>query len=91
MSKHTPAPWTIDTDGWIVSSEDRFAICLIDASRDFDQFDPVDKANATLIAASPAMLVALKQALAAMMNQDRYDANAVDALEEAIKLAEPTP
>ena len=60
--KHTAGPWSLDRDGWIISEKADFAICLIDASREVEAYDPEDAANARLIAAAPDLLEALKYA-----------------------------
>jgi hypothetical protein len=61
MSKHTPGPWNIDTDGGVPASihADIKAVCLLgyDNNTPTENWEP----NAHLIAASPELLEALQK------------------------------
>lgn len=63
---YTKGPWHVDRDGWIVGKDENFSICLIDGSRELDEFDHVDKANAKLICAAPEMVEAIERTIAAL-------------------------
>lgn len=55
MNKHTPGPWLIEVNGFIIAP-DGFSVADCDRGRDVNEAD----ANARLIAAAPDMLMALK-------------------------------
>ena len=89
-TKHTPAPWEYNGDGFIVHS--RGDICSIDNG---------NEANARLIAAAPELLAACRKSLpflrglrdglqVASPNHDPkfYEPTAIDAIEAAIAKAE---
>ncbi len=86
---YTAGPWHLDEDGWIVNEAEDFAICLIDGSREMHELDPLDQANARLIAAAPQMLEALKFFVLAIGGRvHSIDAlKAVSQAEEVIALA----
>ncbi len=60
MNKHTPAPWCLsDAERYVVAKNaELIADCFAESSE--------DRANARLIAQSPAMLEALRECLGAM-------------------------
>lgn len=58
MAQHTPGPWTLKEDRTIWGPNGRFVADL--NGRDLT---PTDEANAKLMAASPALLDALSDAL----------------------------
>ena len=51
MSEHTKGPWTTAGDGYSITTSDRKAMYVAQVH----PFDPMGKANARLIAASPIM------------------------------------
>lgn len=92
MNKHTPGPWAYEVnDNGTVITKDGYSIASTFGSRVITGDELPHKANAALIAAAPAMLESLRKALDALLDQDRYNANAVDAIEEAISLATGEP
>ena len=72
MSKHTPGPWEVDHEGYVVGSTGK-VVCrtLRNVFR-----DEVDDANFCLIAASPELLQAVKELILGAP-QSNYACNAV--------------
>lgn len=64
MSKHTPGPWVVRHDDMVCSKEGRIIADCESTSYNMRPAPPIveDKANATLIAAAPAMYALLKRA-----------------------------
>ena len=62
MSKHTPGPWCVRHDDMVCSQEGRIIADCESTPYAMRPAPPIveDKANATLIAAAPAMYEALK-------------------------------
>ena len=68
MSKHTPGPWSLDTEnvgdylrGHVsVDAPDHGALALVVWKMEDDDQSPVCEANARLIAAAPDLLEALR-------------------------------
>ncbi len=56
MSKHTPGPWDVESDGTSVAMANQ--VCVVAPSPDWADNDTT-KANARLIAAAPELLEAL--------------------------------
>ena len=63
MSKHTPGPWCVRHDDMVCSQEGRIIADCESTPYAMRPAPPIveDKANATLIAAAPELLEALKQ------------------------------
>jgi len=64
MSKHTPGPWCVRHDDMVCSQEGRIIADCESTPYAMRPAPPIveDKANATLIAAAPAMYALLKRA-----------------------------
>ena len=64
MSKHTPGPWCVRHDDMVCSQEGRIIADCESTPYAMRPAPPIveDKANATLIAAAPELLAALKAA-----------------------------
>ncbi len=77
MSKHTPGPWHVGRDGWILS-KNPVAIAEVYVN---------EKANARLIAAAPDLLKACKDVLSTIEGGDNDDAF-IRAMQEAVQKAE---
>lgn len=81
MTRHTPGPWRkLDEDDWTVFSTCvlssrlvRVADCSPESALDFDGHQAV--ANATLVAAAPDMLRALKVAAEMLMRGTVHEDN----------------
>ena len=69
MSKHTPGPWEVDHEGYVVGSTGK-VVCrtLRNVFR-----DEVDDANFCLIAAAPELLEALKETLEVLESKEFKD------------------
>jgi len=93
QQKHTPGPWSPDETGVKVWSIDEHCVADCGPKRDYANGMTVCRANARLIAASPALLAACKAAREVIQYPSGKTAeqrNEVLAqLAEAIKSAEP--
>ena len=74
MSKHTPGPWCVRHDDMVCSQEGRIIADCESTPYAMRPAPPIveDKANATLIAAAPAMYEAL-QIMVKAANVDEID------------------
>lgn len=104
MNKHTPGPWEYEVnDNGTVIVKDGYSIASTFGTRAITGDELPHEANATLIAAAPAMLVALRKAtqLASIacdwhleeveIDGEMIDTHElVDEFESIITLAEPT-
>jgi hypothetical protein len=92
MSKHTPGPWTIREPGYIEArTRNGRNVYVVGYAYNREiapacKRDEVD-ANAKLIAASPLLFDACLTVLATLVDWDRDDGEAGEALREALSIA----
>jgi hypothetical protein len=94
QSKHTPGPWRHSKGGPngcpVVGTDRGLMVCMLSHSVNIPTHIEQAKANASLIAAAPEMLEALKEAQANFKTYDRFkvDVDAMHKIESAIAKAE---
>ena len=90
MSKHTPGPWCVRHDDMVCSQEGRIIADCESTPYAMRPAPPIveDKANATLIAAAPAMYEALTIALQIMIDKRVPYQHEIDQARAALAQAE---
>ena len=90
MSKHTPGPWCVRHDDMVCSQEGRIIADCESTPYAMRPAPPIveDKANATLIAAAPAMYEALTIALQIMIDKRVPYQHEIDQARVALAQAE---